>query len=80
MKDLILRIKRYYVFKKILRKFYKAVQNNPIVCTDFGKEMRDILHKYTVKDKEFYIYLLKNVKVIREDDEVIVKYDLGGIL
>lgn len=79
MKDLILRIKRYYIFKKVLRKFYKAVQDNPIVYIDFGKEMRDILHKYTVKDKEFYVYLLKNVKVIREEDEVIVKYDLTGI-
>lgn len=42
--------------------------------------MRDILHKYTVNDKEFYVYLLNNVIVVRENDEVIVKYDLGGII
>jgi len=80
LKDLILKIKRYYIFKKVLRKFYTAVQNNPIVYTDFWKEMRDILHKYTVNDKEFYVYLLNNVIVVRENDEVIVKYDLGGII
>ena len=80
MKDLILRIKRYFTFKKILRTFHRAVQNNPIVYTDFGKEMRNILYKYTVKDKEFCVYLLKNVKVIRENDNVTVRYDLGGIL
>ena len=80
MKDLILRVKRYFTFKKILRKFHTAVQNNPIVYIDFNKEMRSLLYKYTGKDIEFCAYLLKNVKVIREYEEVIVKYDLGGIL